>query len=82
MTPAEANGWILLGLLLLAAGGFAYRFARPVASFTEHVDAVGSKRRGKIQPADWKVSLYRYGGAVGALLGAALVGRGLLSYVP
>lgn len=80
MSPAGATNLVLCGLLAVLVGAALYQFARPLARFSEQLDAVGSTTPTEdVEPADWKVLLYRGSALLVALVGALLAGRGALS---
>jgi hypothetical protein len=64
----------LLGLLaggaLVAIGALLVRHAYAVTKLEEQIDAIGSRRRGPVEPADWNVALTKGFGAVLAAIGA------------
>lgn len=62
---------VLLGLALVAVGVLLFRHAYLVTKLEEELDAIGSKRSGDVEPADWHVSLTRLiggGVAIGGLV--------------
>lgn len=62
------------GLVLVFGCLFGFRFAYELARLSEQLDAIGSTTPwDEIEPAGWKVFLYRVGTAGGALVGAGIV---------
>lgn len=72
---------LLSGLLVVAVGGGLYRFARPLARFSEQLDAIGSTTSAdEVEPADWKVWLYRAIAVLIVVAGVGLFGEGVIAY--
>lgn len=72
---------LLSGLLVVAVGGGLYRFARPLARFSEQLDAIGSTTSAdEVEPADWKVWLYRVIAVLIVVAGVGLFGEGVIAY--
>lgn len=62
------------GLLLFCFGPLVYTVARPFARFSEQMDAIGSTTPWEeVEPAKWKVMIFRLIGAGMALAGAAQI---------
>lgn len=76
--PDSGDGRIVGGLFLLLAGSVTAYFARGLTTFSEEMDAIGSKRRGPIEPAEWNVALTRLVGIVLIGVGLYLLGAALL----
>ncbi|MFW5939707.1 MAG: hypothetical protein ACOCSD_04145 [Halolamina sp.] len=82
MSPIAAQNFLLFGLLAVGIGGALYRFARPLARFNEQIDAIGSTTpTEEVEPAVWKVVLYRLFALLFTVSGVLLVGRGLFGYL-
>ncbi|MFC6737321.1 hypothetical protein [Halolamina salina] len=72
---------LLYGPLVVAAGAVLYYFARPLARFSEQLDAIGSTTPAhEVEPAGWKVWLYRGIAIVLVVAGIGLFGEGVLAY--
>lgn len=82
MSPAVSHNLVLFGLLAVALGGAVYRFASPLARFSEQLDAIGSTTSAEeVEPASWKVVLYRAVGVLTTIAGVVFVARGLFVYL-
>jgi len=76
-----SQGLLLYGLLVVAVGGGLYRVARPLARFSEQLDAIGSTTPAdEVEPADWKVWLYRGIAVLIVVAGIGLFGEGVIAY--
>lgn len=82
MTPAAANNLVLFGLLAVLVGAALYWFARPLARFSEQLDAIGSTTSTEeVEAARWKVVLYSAVSLLVAIAGLVMIGRGALYYL-
>lgn len=63
-----------IGIILLLFGLPAAIWPYKVSRFEEAIDAIGSKRDSfEVEPADWKVTLNRYGGVIMTILGVVVL---------
>lgn len=70
MCSTDTIAYGLAGLFVgLPLAYWPYTLAR----WDEIIDAIGRKSAGRVEPADWKVMLNRYGGAAAAIVGALIL---------
>jgi hypothetical protein len=66
------SGGLLLGPVVALVGGGMYRFAYGVSRVNEQLDAIGSTTpSSEVEPAEWRVMLTKFVGAMVALGGVA-----------
>ena len=69
----------VLGVGMLAVGALGYRHAHGLSRFSEQIDAIGSTTNwDEVEPAGWKVHLYRVSFVLLAGLGGLFVLGGVL----
>lgn len=66
-------GYVVLLVVLTLVGAVMAKYPRSVAAFNETVDAIGSRRNGPVEPADWQVTFVRYGGIALTLFGSTVL---------
>ena len=64
---------VMAGLAVVGIGALIVRHAYAVTKIEEQIDAIGSKRTGEIEPADWHVLLTKVFGAMVAGGGVVIV---------
>jgi hypothetical protein len=69
-------GW---GIVFFFLGAFEYYYARPLADFSEKIDAIGSTTpSGEVEAAAWKFRLTQIGGLLFCLLGVFIIVQSVL----